>query len=241
MEALIVGAGAMGRWFASVIDATVAFADVDDAAGRDAVAEIGGRTVPIDTDERFDVVCIAVPMTVATDAIGEHAERATEAIVDLTGVMTGPIEAMAAAGPALERASLHPLFAPENAPGRIATVVDAEGPVVGSILRTLEAEGNTVVRTTPEEHDRAMRTVQARAHAAILAFALAAEPVAPEFGTPVFDALEELVAEVTNGTPRVYADIQDAFDGAEDVADAARRLASADSEEFERLYRSAGK
>jgi prephenate dehydrogenase len=85
-----------------------------------------------------------------------------------------------------------------------------------------------------------METVQARAHAAVLAFGLAAEPVPEGFGTPVYDALENLRQEVTGNTPRVYADIQKSFEGADDIAAAAERIAAADDEAFERLYRDAG-
>lgn len=41
------------------------------------------------------------------------------------------------------------------------------------------------------------------------------------------------------GTPRVYADIQETFAGADAVADAATRVADADSAELEALYREA--
>ncbi len=49
-----------------------------------------------------------------------------------------------------------------------------------------------------------------------------------------------LADRVTGGDHRVYGDIQTAFDGAEEVAAAARRVADADEEAFERLYREAG-
>jgi prephenate dehydrogenase len=240
MELLIVGAGSMGRWLAEAVGDDVAFADAEPAAARSAAAAAGGRAVALDTDERFDVVAIAVPMGVATEAIATHADTARGAIVDLAGVMAGPTAAMAEHAPEVERASLHPLFAPANAPGRIAVVADDAGPTVARIRAELTEVGNTFIETTPEEHDRAMETVQARAHAAVLAFGLAAEPVPEGFGTPVYDVLEELLAEVTGGTPRVYADIQESFDGADDIAAAAERIAAADGEAFERLYREAG-
>ncbi len=240
METLIVGAGDMGRWLADTVGADVAFADADPAAAEAARAEVGGRAVDLDTDETFDVVVVAVPMGVAAEAIATHARKAREAVMDLAGVMSGPTETMAEHAPGLERASLHPLFAPANAPGRIAVVTNSEGTAVRRIRKQLSAAGNTFIETTPEEHDRAMKTVQARAHAAVLAFGLAAEPVPEGFGTPVYDALEELRAEITGNTPRVYADIQETFDGAGDVAEAASRLADADSEAFEPLYHEAG-
>jgi prephenate dehydrogenase len=101
--------------------------------------------------------------------------------------------------------------------------------------------GNHLFETTSEEHDRAMETVQAGAHTAILAFALAAEEVRPEFSTPVSAGLTELVETVTGGEPRVYAEIQDSFDGADAVADAARRIAETDTQRFAELYREAGR
>jgi prephenate dehydrogenase len=41
---------------------------------------------------------------------------------------------------------------------------------------------------------------------------------------------------MTGGEARVYADVQSAFDGAEDVAAAASELADADTERFLELY-----
>lgn len=231
MNVLVVGAGEMGRWFgrlaAAELDAAVAFADADPA-------------VAVSTDERFDAVCIAVPISAAEEAIAEHAPNAERALLDVTGEMAGPVAAMAEAAPDRERASLHPLFSATSAPGNVAVVADASGPITAAILDALRERGNAVVETTPEEHDEAMATVQSRAHAAVLAFALAADEVPEGLATPVFEDLSALVERVTGNSPGVYAEIQEAFGGADAVADAAARLAAADSEAFEDLYREAG-
>ena len=242
MGLLIVGAGAMGRWVAAAMDDTfpdVAFADVDRAAAAAAADALGGRVVPLEGDERFETVCLAVPISVADDAIATQAPRAERAVFDVTGTMAGPVAAMNEHAPDRERASFHPLFAPEHAPGTIALVADGSGPVTDRVREALSVRGNDLIETTPEDHDAAMETVQARAHAAILAFALAAEDVPAGFHTPVSAALADLAARITDGTPRTYVEIQTAFDGAEDVAAAAARIADADSEEFDRLYRKA--
>jgi len=240
MNLLVVGAGAMGRWFA---DATatafgdVAFADADPEAAAAAAGRVSGRAVGLSTDETFDAVCIAVPIPVATEAIATHAERAERAVLDVTGSARDPVAAMREHAPDCERVSLHPLFAPANAPGNVAAVVDAPGPVTDEVRAALADRGNEVFETSAEEHDRAMETVQAQAHTAVLAFGLAAEEVPAEFQTPVSAALFDVLEQVTGGDPRVYADIQEAFDGAGDVAEAARRLADADGEAFADLYR----
>jgi len=244
MDVLVVGAGEMGRWFARTVGAAaavgpVAFADVDPGAAEAAAAEVGGHAVPLDGGDRFDVVCVAVPMRLTEAAIADHAGRAREALVDLSGAMAGPVAAMAEHAPDVERASFHPLFGPGNAPGRIAAVTGADGPTVERLREVLADAGNDLFETTPEEHDTAMETVQARTHAALLAFALAAEDVPEPYGTPIYDRLESIVAEFLSGTPRVYADVQTTFEGAEDVAAAAERVAEADGETFEELYRSA--
>ena len=176
----------------------------------------------------------------AFDTIREYAPRADRAIYDVTGRIADPIAAMREHAPDRERVSLHPLFAPANEPGNVPVVADASGPVTDAVREALAARGNDLFETTAEEHDRAMETVQARTHAAVLSFALAADPVADQFHTPISAGLAALADQVTGGDPRVYADIQAAFDGAEDVAEAARAIADADGEDFEHLFEEAG-
>lgn len=247
MRLLVVGAGAMGRWFARSVDADVVFTDLDAEAAREAAATVDADTVGPDTETQFTAVCLAVPISSVTTAIEQYADRAEHALLDVSGVMAGPLETMREQAPDRERVSLHPLFAPENAPGNVAVVTDEPGPTVASLLDDLRAQNNHLFETTAGEHDEAMETVQARAHAAVLAFALAAEDVREEFHTPVSAGITELVETVTGGNPRVYREIQQTFDGADDVATAADRIVTAadrvavdDGELFDRLYREAG-
>jgi prephenate dehydrogenase len=242
MQLLVVGAGEMGRWFARHSGAdSVAFADKEPAAARNAAADVPeGRAVPLDTDERFEAVCIAVPMTAVPDAIADHAEKATEAVVDVSGEMRDSVAALADHAETKERASFHPLFSASNAPGNVPVVVDHDGPALEGIRDSLSAAGNEVFETTPGEHDRAMETVQAKAHTAVLAYALAADDVDPRFHTTLSAPLEELVEQMVDGTPEVYAEIQERFAGREAVAEAARELADADRETFVDRYEEAG-
>ena len=243
MQLLVVGAGEMGRWFAAACGAdVVAFADRNQATAREAAAQLdGARAVSLDADDRFDVVCLAVPMSTVPDAIAEHAPKATEAVVDVSGEMRDSVAALDAHAGDNERASFHPLFSAANAPGNVPVVVGEDGPTVSAIRDALEAAGNEVFETTVDAHDRAMETVQAKAHTAVLAYALAAEPVDERFHTSVSEPLSELVDGVTQNTPTVYAEIQRRFSGADSVAEAARELAETDDEGFERLYERAGR
>lgn len=243
MNGLVVGAGEMGRWLADVLGEAgfeVAVTDVDPAVAA-AAADVsqGLRSVPVEGEERFDLVCVAVPVPAAEEAIAAAAPRGDRALLDVTGTMADPVTAMREHAPDRERVSLHPLFAADAEPGNVAVVPDSAGPVTDTVRETLAGRDNHLFETTPAEHDRAMETVQTRVHAAVLAYALAAEEVPEEFHTPVSAGLTELVERVTGGDGRVYADIQAAFGGAEAVAEAARRVAEADRETFRRLYEEA--
>ena len=242
MEILVVGAGAMGRWLGAALaeDAPepvgLAFTDADPDVAATAAEQTGGRAVPTDTDDRFDGVCIAVPIPAVAGAIRAAADNAEAAVFDVSGTMATPVETMREAAPRKERLSLHPLFAPANEPGNVPLVPDSTGPVTDAVRVALEARGNDCFETTVAEHDEAMETVQARTHTAVLAYALAARDVDERFHTPISSGLDDLAQQVTDGEARVYADIQSAFDGATDVATAAQRIADADAAAFETLY-----
>jgi prephenate dehydrogenase len=249
MDVMVVGAGAVGRWFADALVAdapvpvAVTFADADPETARDAAAALEGSeaAVPASAAAPTDAVCVAVPIPAATDVIAEYADLATDAVLDLTGTMAAPVDAMASHAPDLERLSLHPLFAPGNEPGNVAAVRASPGPVTRLVRETLTARGNEWVETTPDAHDEAMETVQARAHTAVLAYVVAAEDVDQRCHTPVSAALSALAEQVTGGDARVYAEVQAAFDDADDVAAAARKIAEADGAAFESLYEDAGR
>lgn len=246
MNLLVVGAGEMGRWFATALadsgpdDIDIAFADADAEVARAAAAELNAQVVDVASAEPVDLVAVAVPMSGATSVIDELAPLG-EAVVDVTGTMRGPVRAMREVAPSAERMSLHPLFAPANEPGNVAVVTDADGPLVGAVREALSARGNDLFETEAAAHDEAMESVQASAHAAVLAYALAVDEVPEHFHTPISADLADLVDQVTDGVPRVYADIQATFDGAEEVAEAAREIAEADRETFESLYEDAGR
>ncbi len=126
-------------------------------------------------------------MPVAETAIDEFAPWATAPSLR-TGELGGPSR-HAGREPDGQRLSLHPLFAPENAPGNVAVVADALGPDATAVVDAIAAAGNNCFETTVSEHDEAMETVQASAHAAVLAFAMAAAtcPTSSDadFGRPV--------------------------------------------------------
>ncbi len=245
MQLLVVGAGEMGRWFAGRSGAErIAFADRDPGIATEAAAEHErAEAVPLDTEETFDVVCLAVPMSATPAAIETHARRAGEAVVDVCGEMRDAVAALEAHAESENKAcaSFHPLFSASNAPGNVPVAVVREGRAIDRIRSALEASGNDVFETTVEEHDRAMETVQAKAHTAVLAYALVAEDVDSRFQTALSGPLSELAEGLTDNTPEVYAEIQTRFEGSTSVAEAAAEIAAADHGTFVDLYEEAGK
>jgi len=213
------GRGRIGRWIAdtvladeSPIDATVAFTDRDPAVADDAAAGRDAEAIPVDSDTTHDAVCLAVPMSAVPAAVegirvprraGDPRRLRRDDRRDRGDARTraGP---RARELPPAVRAAARP-------PGNVAAVVDEGGPVVEEITAAIEAGGNEVFETTPAEHDEAMETVQAGAHAAVLAWRLAGDDVREEFHTPVSAALDEVADTVTEGSPEVYAEIQRAF------------------------------
>ncbi|MWG33963.1 prephenate dehydrogenase/arogenate dehydrogenase family protein [Halomarina oriensis] len=252
MHCCIVGAGEMGTWVGRTLaDAghDVAVADLDADAADRAATTVDGGTVPVsppptpESTDRFDAVVLAVPIPAVAEAVAAQAPRAEHAVVDVTGVMGPALDAMREHAPDHERLSLHPMFSTANAPGRIAAVPDATGRVTDAIREALVAAGNEVFETTATDHDEAMETVQAKAHAAVLAYGLVREAVDPRYHTDVSTALFEAVESITGSTAHVFGDIQAAFDGAEELAAAAERVAESrgDPEAFATLYEEAGR
>lgn len=242
MNLLVVGAGEMGRWFARQSGAdSVTFADRDPETARQAAATMKSADhVDLGTDERFAVVCLAVPMSATPEAIETHAGKATEAVVDVAGEMRDSVAALETHADGREAASFHPLFSAANAPGTVPAVIVRSGTAIETIRSGLSMAGNEVFETTVTAHDEAMETVQTKAHTAVLAYALAADDVDPRFHTALSGPLSELVEGLTGNTPEVYAEIQQRFEGSAEVAEAARTIAEADPEQFRELYETAG-
>ncbi|MDZ7745970.1 MAG: prephenate dehydrogenase/arogenate dehydrogenase family protein [Halobacteriales archaeon] len=224
MNVLIVGAGSMGQWLAERLSTahTVTVTDTDADSTAAVAADLG---VEVDAGGDYDLIAFAVPMSAIESAAREHAGRA-DAVIDVTGEMRDTLAALRDSFPDAARVSTHPLFAPDNEPGTIAVVEDSPSDLTTAALDALVAVGNDLYETTATEHDEAMETVQAKTHAAILAFALAAEDVPEPFHTPVSGPLTELADTVTTGNPSVYGEIQRRFDGADEVAAAAERVAT---------------
>lgn len=239
MQVAIIGAGAMGTWFAEVTAGWLdpMFVDPDEDRAVAVANRFDAQSGTLEEHGSIDVVCTAVPLRKTERILKEYAPYAERAVIDLSGEMRTPLDAMRTAVPDCERLSLHALFAPDHAPGNIAVVGEETGVIYERLRERLASRDNRVFETTAEAHDRAMETVQAKVHAAVMAYAMTAKPIDERFHTPISAELSDLAARMLAGSPRVYADIQATFGGAEDLAEAANAIATADRDAFEELYR----
>lgn len=157
--AIIGGNGAMGGWLARL------FGDLGHAV---MVADVDTPLTIEEAAAAADVVAVSVPIEVTEDVIATIGPLVREdaLLMDVTSVKTGPMRAMLEA----TRASVvgtHPLFAPSvhTAQGQRIVITPGRGDTWCAWLeRTLAARGLLVMRSTAEEHDAVMATVQVLTH-----------------------------------------------------------------------------
>ena len=205
---IVGGAGRMGRWMRSFLEAQgYAALVLDPAAG-----EAENSWAREHLQEADIVVCAAPPVAIA-GIYGEWSRRPPSGVVvDIASIKTPLIEAIRGLQRAGGRvASIHPMFGPSIALLRDAEVVVCETgdeeatAAVEALFRPTTAK---LVRLPLDEHDRVMADLLGLAHAAAIAFALCL----PEEGHPVhsttFQALEHLAADVVRESPEAYFELQ---------------------------------
>ncbi|MBA2664491.1 MAG: prephenate dehydrogenase/arogenate dehydrogenase family protein [Bradymonadaceae bacterium] len=227
---VIGGAGLMGRWFTSFLDAqgyhvTIAdpggpvegFASVDDWA-----------TLDLDA---FYMVLVATPMRAANDILEALALRSPSAIVLEISSLKEPVrpglDSLVKAGVAV--ASLHPMFGPgvDLLSGRHVVLIDlGHKPALEAARALFEDTMATLVEMELEQHDRAMAFVLGLSHAINIVFGdtLArsghrAERLG-EVSSTTFARQLAVAGEVAHENPHLYFEIQALNPNTIDVLDA---------------------
>jgi 4-amino-4-deoxyprephenate dehydrogenase len=235
------GAGAMGGLMMDLLRGMGADAlAVDPRAPEPADIRAPGPALALEL-EQADIVVLAVPGSVAVDAVPDVAAwmRRGALLVDTVSVKTGIVAALAEHAKRQEALSLHPLFAPElGFDGRtVASVVVRGGPLGHALLDAVRARGATIADVAADEHDRATAATQALTHAAVLAFGLALEELGMSaeelvaLAPPPHLTLLALLARIASGEPETYREVQanpHAAQARAALATAATRLLDAD-------------
>ncbi len=207
--AVIGGGGAMGRCIAGL------FSDLGHTV---LIADLDTELTPVEAAKSADVVVISVPIDCTVDVIrqvGPHV-REDAVMTDITSIKTEPVRAMLEATRA-NVVGMHPLFGPSvhSLQGqRIALTPDRGGDWIEWLEKMFEARGLVTIRTTPEDHDRAMAVVQVLTHFSTEATGLAlARYGVPfdktlEFTSPVYLMETLMTARHFAQSPDLYASIQ---------------------------------
>jgi prephenate dehydrogenase len=207
--AIIGGQGQMGQWFKRFLEGrgvTVLIADLDTSE------------TPQDAAGQADVVMLSVPIPKVAQVAREVAPflRADAALMDLTSVKQGPMQAMLTAFGG-EVVGTHPLFGPgeEGIAGRTVVLCPGRGERwLGWLKELLTQSGAQVKITTPEEHDRLMAIVQGVSHFMLIALGMAIRRLGldpaylDDFATPTFQNLYHLTRHLLSQDAALYACIQ---------------------------------
>jgi len=164
-----------------------------------------------------ELVLVSVPPASAPEVIRRAAShmRPEAALADVTSVKLPAFRAMMESHPG-PVVGLHPMFGPGAESFLAQVVVVCHGRMEESyrwLLDEIEADGGTLVVSTPEEHDRVMIAVQAIRHFATMALGrfLAEEGVdlarTLQFASPAYRLEIDLVGRLFAQDPSLYIDI----------------------------------
>ncbi|MCD6248598.1 MAG: prephenate dehydrogenase/arogenate dehydrogenase family protein [Hadesarchaea archaeon] len=219
----IVGAGAMGTWFARFGKEKgwdVSITDIDTRRAKKVSRDLGIEHA--DTSEEVatnaDIVLVAVPIAVTPNVMEEVAGymRSGSLLMDVASAKAEVIDEMGKLSEELEVVSLHPLFGPgaKSVRGRIFISIPVRpGKIYHKFKRLLESLGAEVVEMTADEHDHLMATTQCMAHFILMAYISALRStknveMAKKLQTPFSSALFRLAEAFLATNPDVHGELQ---------------------------------
>lgn len=223
MELAILGAGAMGRWFAKFGKGrgwNVSISDIEEGKAQKIAEELGLEASSSNEEavEGADIVLISVPIKETPKVIEEVADplESDALLVDIASVKEGAVGAMEKIDVDSELVSIHPLFGP-GAEGledkNIISIPIEGGKKYQELKETFSNLGARVVEMEAKEHDRLMSVTQSLTHFTLLTYFSALDSMkdsdrARTFQTPVFRKLFALTKAFLREDPKLCGDIQ---------------------------------
>jgi len=219
----VIGAGAMGRWFAKFAKENGWVATVMDtnfAKAERVASELGVKAARSEAEavKEADLVIVAVPIAKTPAVITSAAKhmRKGALLVDVASVKEEVVDGMGALKAELELVSLHPLFGPGATSVRgkdFVAVPVTPGKRYAELKRVLTGMGANVVEMGAVEHDRVMAIAQCLAHFVLISYLSAVKSMkglksAEKLRMPGFSTLLNLGKAFLSGNPEVYGEIQ---------------------------------
>lgn len=214
---VIGGAGKMGHWFASFLNAQGYAVTVADPTG----AVKGFGYVPDWQKDALDqdLIVVATPIKIANDVLLQLAARKPRGVVFDLGSLKTPLRnglnALKQAG--VKVTSMHPMFGPstELLSGRHVIFIDMGNAEALSIAQELfvSTMAERAVMTL-DEHDRLIAYVLGLSHALNISFFTALTNSGEDakrlasLSSTTYDAQIDIAADVSNESPELYFEIQ---------------------------------
>jgi len=223
MKFAIIGAGAMGKWFASFAKQNlgeVTIADINIAKAKKVAKEVGIKAAETceDAVAQADVAIIAVPIAKTPEVVKSMARvmRAGSLLMDVASAKSDVVDAMNELDVKPELVSIHPLFGPgaTTLKGKdFAAVPVRPGKRYVQFKNRLTKLGARITEMEAEEHDKVMAISQCLTHFVLLSYLAALRSMkeiklAEKLRTPMFNALLELAKAALAGNPDLYGEVQ---------------------------------
>lgn len=223
MRTAIIGAGAMGKWFAEFSEDLgwdTVIADIDDGKARQVSEELGIESTVSNAEaaQGSDIVLISVPIKETPQVMEELAPVLGEKslLVDIASVKEAAVDKMKELDAKCELASIHPLFGPgaKSLKGKnVISVPIRTDKTYDNFKETLSKFGANIKEMDANNHDRLMSITQSLTHFTLLTYLKALKSMnrseeAKAFQTPISKKLQELSKAFLHEDPKLCGDIQ---------------------------------
>lgn len=178
--AIVGGYGRMGRFFSRLFkedgfDVTICGRRIDEAKRAAKRLKVSFGSID-ESVQKADLVIVSVPVEHTYEVCMSIADKMKKdsVLVEIASVKTGIADRLSRELPRRVRfASIHPLFGPtvrDLHDRNIVMIRDGDSDASRTLSSYLESKGATVTYLTVDEHDKAMATIQALHHYALLSF-----------------------------------------------------------------------
>lgn len=223
MKLAIIGAGAMGKWFAKFgkdRDWDISITDVKKEKAKKIAENLDLEFSESNEKaaEGADVVLIAVPIKETPKVIGEVADFLDKGslLVDIASVKKDTVEKMKEIKTDSELVSLHPLFGPGTNrldDKDIISIPVQAGKKYQELKKILSDFGAQVVEMEAKEHDRLMAITQSLTHFTLLTYISTLNSMkdfekAKSLQTPMSQKLFDLSKAFLSENPELCGEIQ---------------------------------
>jgi prephenate dehydrogenase/chorismate mutase len=215
----VLGAGAMGSWFAKFFRSrgnSVIVTDIDPRRSRSLAAKINVRSVSSNTEavRSSDIVVLATPANVVSKVVKEILPHLREEtlLLDISAVKSASLPVLhMAEKKGIRFVSIHPMFGPPaSSIWKKNVVVLQTGDHRSTLAVKRMLEGARIVDADPAEHDRQTAMTLALPHFLNMLFAMTISgrslAKARKFAGRTFE-LQMLLAHTVGREPQTTADI----------------------------------